>query len=313
MKTVDQIIQATKGCENNGKIYLLDIISDISGIFCSDGDILYLVINKEGCRPLSITTEFLQMDTDVYVQSFDEKKSFPDAEYNILRYKGSGIDGYEDNVESFINLCVAHTKLLKGESFEQFFYSLISLFQLPKEQTFLNLMGLFGELSVIREIYKSTELDVSPFWHADGSFSKYDFALPNRNSIEVKSSSKGDKAVGIKHAQLFSLPQRVCLASVQVIEDNSGWTVEELINEMRKDSNICNNLQFELSLQKELKRVSPDEVKSKRFVTNSVHFFLNSSINPFPVLPDNVNGIEYIIDLSESKVLSQDALIEFLS
>ena len=174
-------------------------------------------------------------------------------------------------------------------------------------------MGLFGELSVIRELYKSTGLDVSPFWHADGSLSKYDFALPNRNSIEVKSSSKGDKSVKIKHAQLFALPQRVCLASVHVLEDNSGWTLEELINEMRKESNICNNLQFELSLQKELKRVSPDEVKFKRFLTNSVHFFLNSSINPFPILPDSVTGIEYVIDLSDMKGLSRDALIEFLS
>ena len=313
MKTIDQIIQETLSCVKNGKLYLIDKITEKSGLFCSDGDILYLVMNNEGCSSLSVVTEFLQMDTSVFVQSFDEHKSFPDCEYNILRYKWSCIDGYEENVASFVNLCIAHSKLLNGDSFEQFFYSLISLFQLPKEQNYLNLMGLFGELSVIKHVFFTNRIDISPFWHTDGPFSKYDFSLPNKNSIEVKASSKGDKAISIKHAQLFSLPQKVCLASVQVIEDNSGRTVEELINEMRKDSNICNNLQFELSLQKELKRVSPDEVKSKRFVTNSVHFFLNSSINPFQILPDNVNGVEYVIDLSESKELSQDALIEFLS
>ena len=313
MKTANQIIQATKQCLNNGKIYLLDKISDISGVFCSNGDILYLVINKEECRPLSIATEFLLMDTGVYVQSFDENRTFPDAEYNILRYKSTGIEGHEDNVESFLKLCVAHTELLNGGSFEQFFYSLISLFQLPKEQSFTNLMGFFGELSVIQEIYKRTGIDISEYWHLDGSTSKCDFSLPNRNSIEVKSSSKGNKSVSIKHSQLFSLPQRICLASVHVIEDNSGRTIEELIEELRNGERICNNLHFELSLQKEFKRVSPDEVKSKRFVARAISFFINSSINPFPIIPENITGMEYLIDLSDSEGLSQIALEEFLS
>ena len=143
-----------------------------------------------------------------------------------------------------------------------------------------------------------------------------DFLIRRNNKVipvEVKSSSKGDKSVNIKHAQLFSLSQKVCLISVHVIEDNSGKSIEELINEIRIDSKICNNLQFELSLVKELKRVSPEEVKRKRFITKSIHFFLNSDINPFQILPENVSGLEYIIDLSETNGMSPDAIEEFLS
>lgn len=306
MKDIDQIIKETVSCVHNGKLYLIDKITDKSGLFCSDGDLLYLVINHEGCSPISVVTEFLQMDTNVFVQSFDEHKSFPDCEYNILRYKGSCIDGYEDNVASFVNLCIAHSKLLNGDSFEQFFYSLISLFQLPKEQNYLNLMGLFGELTVIKHVFFTKRIDISPSWHADGPYSKYDFSLPNKSSIEVKTSSKGDKAISIKHSQLFSSLDKIVLASVLVVEDNSGCTLKDLIEELRSNSEYCNSLQFEISLQKELKRVSQDEAASKRFSFKDVHFFLNQSINPFVSVPENVDKLEYCIDLSDSPQISNE-------
>jgi len=312
MKDIDQIIKETAACVHNGKLYLIDKISDKSGLFCSDGDLLYLVINHEGCSPLSVVTEFLQMDTNVFVQSFDEHRSFPDYEYNILRYKGSCIEGYEENIASFVNLCIAHSKLLNGDSFEQFFYSLISLFQLPKEQNYLNLMGLFGELSVIKHIFFTTKIDISPYWHNDGPYSKLDFSLHNKNSIEVKSSSKGDKAISIKHSQLFSSLDRIVLASVLMVEDNSGSSLNELIEELRSNSDYCNNLQFEISLQKELKRVSQDEASNKRFSLKSIHYFLNQSINPFETIPDNIEKLEYCIDLSDSPHMSDRDLESFI-
>ena len=278
MKTIDQIIQMTQSCVHNNKLYLIDKISEKSGLFCSNGDILYLVINNECCSSISVATEYLQMDTNVFVQSFDEDRTFPDSEYNILRYKGINIDEQRENVESFVNLCVAHSKLLGGESFEQFFYSLISLFQLPKEQSYLNLMGLYGELSVIRHLFSTYKIDVSSYWHTDGPYSKVDFTFPNKNSIEVKSSSKGDKAVSIKHSQLFSSLDSIVLASVHIFEDNSGFTLNELIDALHSSRDYCNNLQFEISLQKELKRVSPNDADKKRFVVNDIHYFLCQGI-----------------------------------
>ncbi len=313
MKTIDQIIQEATTCVRNGKIYLIDKITDKSGLFCSDGDILYLVMNLEGCSSLSVSTDYLQMDTNVFVQSFDEHKSFPDCEYNILRYKGSRIINHTDNVASFVNLCVAHSKLLNGDSFEQFFYSLISLFQLPREQSFLNLVGLFGELTVIKHIHLTFGSDISPFWHFDGSFSKYDFALSNKKAIEVKSSAKGDKSISIKHSQLFSSIDFVCLASVNVIEDNSGITVAELIDDLRHSEGICDNLQFEISLQRELKRVSPEELKAKRFTAQSVQYYNNTTINPFPILPTNVDSLEYNLDLTESPKMNLEQMLAFLN
>lgn len=311
MKTLEQIIQETISCIPNGKIYLIEAISDKAGLFCSNGDILYLVINSEGCSSMSVATEFLQMDTDVFIQSFDEQRSFPDAEYNVLRYRGSTINEHIDNVESFVNLCMAHAKLLNGDSFEQFFYSLISLFQLPREQNYLNLMGLLGELSVIKHIYLQYGIDISPYWHLDGSFSKYDFSLPNKSAIEIKSSSKGDKAVSIKHSQLFSGPATVCLTSVQVCEDSSGITLEELINSIRDIEGLCCNLQFEISLQKELKRVSQEQMRNKRFIFGPIHYFENNRINPFPLIPERVCSLEYVMDLSDAPQLTEKELSQF--
>ena len=201
---------------------------------------------------------------------------------------------------------------MNGDSFEQFFYSLISLFQLPREQNYLNLMGLVGELSVIKHIYLQHGIDISPYWHIDGSFSQYDFSLPNKSALEIKSSSKGDKAVSIKHSQLFSGPARVCLTSVQVCEDSSGITLEELINSIRVIKGLCYNLQFEISLQKELKRVSQEQMRNKRFILGPILFFENNRIKPFPVIPENVSSLEYVLDLSDAPQLNDNELSNFL-
>lgn len=313
MKSIDQIIRETKSCVHNSKLYLIEKITKKSGLFCSDGDILYLVMNHEHCSSLSVETTFLQMDTDVFVQSFEEQKSFPDSNYNILRYKGTCIDDQTDNVTSFVNLCVAHSNLLNGDSFEQFFYSLISLFQLPKEQSYLNLEGTIGELLVIRNLFQIYQVDISPFWHLDGPNSKYDYSLPNKNAIEVKASSRGDKAISIKHSQLFSSLDRVVLASVHIFEDNSGFTLNELIDDLRSAPDYCKSLQFEISLQKELKRVSPDEAQNKRFCVHSIHYYNNGEINPFPTLSENVSGLEYKLDLTESSEMSEESLELFLA
>ena len=313
MKSIDQIIQETKSCAHNSKLYLIEKITDRSGLFCSDGDILYLVMNHEHCSPLSVETTFLQMATNVFVQSFDEQRSFPDSNYNILRYKGNCLDEQTDNVEAFVDLCVAHSNLLNGDSFEQFFYSLISLFQLPREQSYLNLEGLFGELSVIKHLFKTYHFDISPYWHLDGPYSKYDFSLPNKNSIEVKTSSKGNKAISIKHSQMFSSLKGVILASVQIQEDSLGLSLNELIDDLRSAHNYCKNLQFEISLQKELKRVVPDEAQNRRFCVLSEHYYTSESINPFPVLPDNVDSVEYKLDLTESPEIGEESLGHLLA
>lgn len=312
MKTIDQIIQETVSCVHNGRIYLIESISEKAGLFCSDGDILYLVKNHEGCTSLSIATEYLHMDTNVFIQSFEEQRSFPDGEYNVLRYKGDFIREHEDNVDSFVNLCIAHAKLLNGESFEQFFYSLISLFQLPREQNYLNLIGLVGELSVISYVYHHFRVDISPYWHLGGAYAKYDFSIPGRLAIEVKSSSKGDKEVSIKHSQLFTDAASVCVAVVHVSEDSTGNSLEEILQSIRNTEGLCNNLQFELSLQKELKRVSHDQMRIKRFIISSIRFFDNRSINPFPIVPDNISSLEYDLDLSELPSLDDSSLISYL-
>ena len=94
------------------------------------------------------------------------------------------------------------------------------------------------------------------------------------------------------------------MASVLVVEDNSGCSLNELIEELRSNSDYCNNLQFEISLQKELKRVSQDEASNKKFSLKSIHYFLNQSINPFETIPENVDKLEYCIDLSDSSHMS---------
>ena len=74
---------------------------------------------------------------------------------------------------------------------------------------------------------------------------------------------------------------------------------------MEADKCGYNSINFSINLEKEKKRVSKRDLKELRFTTKSVKFFDTLKLNPFPVVPDNVNKLKYRLDLSDSKPLTQ--------
>jgi hypothetical protein len=92
---------------------------------------------------------------------------------------------------------------MHSSKFVEFFDSLIDIFQIPNDQSFKNVVGLYGELSIIKNIYDTYKVDISPFWHLNGSSSKYDFSLKNFN-LEIKTTSSKNKMIDIKHYQIFN-------------------------------------------------------------------------------------------------------------
>ena len=171
----------------------------------------------------------------------------------------------------------------------------MNLFQFPREQRFINLVGLFGELSFLKYVSQVMNRDLSDHWHKTGSTDKYDIALDSCN-LEIKTTMSVDELVTIKHSQLFNL-DRNFLVAVLVEESNGGKTLNQLIAEMQSHTEHFKSFSFALNLEKEKKRISPIDAENKRFSFKSVTIYDASVINPFKELPENISSMEYKLDL----------------
>lgn len=282
---------------HDSTLYLLEKLPSETGLFASNGNVLYLVPNKEKCSSLSIKTEYLRVETNIFVSAFNPSvSSFENGYYNYVELLLPALNDLEANFGAFVNLCLAHATYTNGEEFMSFFDSLVSLFQLPREQQYKNLVGLMGELLLIESAYQNYKEDLSLYWHADGSSSRMDFTCPYAN-LEVKTTPTDSLSFTIKHNQLFVNSEKNYLVAVSIEENNSGRTLEELISKLLKDPNICNSMSFSVNIEKEKRRVSPTEINSRRFVLKKIGVYRATDINPFAIIPDSVEDLSYKLNL----------------
>lgn len=282
---------------HDSTLYLLEKLPFETGLFASNGNVLYLVPNKEKCSSLSIKTEYLRVETNIFVSAFNPSvSSFRNGYYNYVELLLPALNDLKANMSAFVNLCLAHATYTNGEEFLSFFDSLVSLFQLPREQQYKNLVGLMGELLLIEYIYQKFNEDLSQYWHTEGSFSRLDFTCPYAN-LEVKTTPTDSLSFTIKHNQLFINSDKNYLVTVAIEENNSGRTLEELETCLLQDLNICNSMSFCINLEKEKRRVSPTEISSRRFVIKKIGVYRANDINPFVNIPENVEDLSYKLNL----------------
>ena len=283
-------------------IYLLEALSDTAGFFSNEGRLLYVAKDIYSYSFEGIETDYLKLQTHVRISSVDNNPTFKDDYYNIIVYKGSLDD--EDNLISFVQICSMHACNSDELSFKEFFYSLIALFQLPKEQAFKNILGLYGELKFMEYAYNQFHVDVSGSWHRRGPYSQYDFSNGS-NSIEIKTTLSDSCEVSIKHQQIFG--DHPCFLVIMVCEQyDNGETVDELIQSMYDNKNAFKSVNFGINLAKELKRVSVKDAKELHFIVREILFYNTIDINPFPCLPDNVNKLSYNLDYTDLVPLGID-------
>lgn len=292
-----QILDKIENIPQDDTLYLLEKLPCGTGLFACNGNILYLVPNKENCESLGIKTSFLRLETNVYVSAFNTSvSSFEDAYYNYVELLLSKMQNSNEDLSAFTNLCMAHASYVEGKRFIPFFDSLVSLFQLPKEQNYKNLIGFVGELMFIEFMYNEYAIDLSPFWHSEGSVSKLDFVCPYVN-FEVKTTSNDSMTFNIKHNQLFDNLGNTYLIAVSIKEDNLGRTLDDVILRLLENADCCNSLQFTESIEKEKRRISPVDMKIKRFSLKRIYAYNAKEINPFVSIPDCVEDLSYKLNL----------------
>lgn len=249
----------------------------------------------------SVDTEFLSIKTHLYLSSIKNSIQFKNGYYNIIGFKGTCENS---KIDTFINLCRIHSNNCDELSFWEFFYSLTSLFKPQHEQQFKNLLGLVGELAFMRTVNALVGHDISADWHGKETYSKYDF-ISAKSNVEVKTIISEEPIVTIKHSQIFNGDKNfLCL--VCVVESDIGKTVSEIIEDLRMIPNKFNNLHFNLNIEKELQRISPVEMNSKRFHIRGISLYDVKYLNIFCEIPYEISELQYKYDLGDAVPLDME-------
>lgn len=297
--TNQEIIDALTSSPCDDKLYLICKLSEISGLFATNAKLAYLTKNIDNLTSESIETEYLSFQTNVYIHSVEHAPSFESDSYNLIVFKK---DVHNNDIFSFIELCKTHSQNASELAFKNFFYSLISLFQLPTEQTFKNALGLYGELKFMQYMLQQHSKDISKDWHKSGSSSLFDFTgSPN---YEVKSVLSEEMEVNIKHSQIFN--EHGCVLVVVNCEKyDEGESISDVIQWLEDNATGFSTLNANINLQKELKRIAPSQKSDLRFFAMKITMFDSNAINPFESLPDKISRLSYVYDLSDKSYLEE--------
>lgn len=303
-----KIVNALDNIEDKDALYLIEPITEKTGFFSSDGKLIFIAKDEAGLTSEGIETEYLKLQTHIKISAVKNHQTFEDGYYNLITFKA---ESSNDNIFDFINLCEIYAENEEELSFRDFFYTLISIFQLPSQKNYLNAIGLYGELKFMEYCAKEMHLDISPYWHRKGELSKYDFSNGD-NFIEIKSNSNGSDFATIKHKQIFEVSDGY-LVLVSANIDDTGETIDELIERMQAEKNYFNNINFNVNLTKELKRISEIDCQTVRFVVNEIKMFNTKDINPFDNVPVGIKELQYKYDLSECIEIEKEEVIDLLN
>lgn len=297
MIDITQLLNRIFSAPKDNKLHLLEKLPFETGLFAQNGNVLYMVLNDEHCPSMSVKTDFLHLNTNIFVSAFNQSAvSFENGHYNTVELLLTEPSDRESHLRAFVNLCLAHATYMRAKNFMAFFDSLVSLFQLPKEQHYKNLIGLMGELLFIEYIYQNHGVDLSTYWHTDGPSSKLDFVCPYAN-FEVKTTASETLSFTIKHDQIFTDSDKNHLIAVEIEESNSGRTLAGVIETLLEAPDYCNSMKFAVNIEQERIRIAATELNNKRFVLKKIYAYRANDINPFDRIPDCVEGISYKLDL----------------
>lgn len=305
-------IEDFAGYPEDGKVRLVEKISDTAGFYVCDNDPIYATeVKGSGVGRKEAETACLKLLLGAKLRPInDEGEELEDdgeRYFDIIR-----LINWTNNREctAFLELCEMHANEETSLSFEDFFYSLNELFQPNKEQSKLNAYGLYCELALIDQMSEKMQrnIDFTDYWQLDGSSSKYDFTFPEGN-IEVKSASR-DVEVMIKQDQLFNKDDNY-LVTVCVERNPSGETLIDLIERLLHRNSCFTTLRSKLELNRRVLQVNEKDLR-KRMKVCFIRSFEAKFINPFNDLPDRVTQLSYRLNLVDVEYESEIELVDKL-
>lgn len=308
MILLNKIAEAINTSPIDDKLYLIEKCSDVAGFFVSNKHFIYMVKNTESIAPSSLQTEYLKLQSNVNIIAVENLQHFDSGLYNLIEYRVPYNENYSA-FESFINLCLSHINLMNSRKFVDFFNSLITIFQNETIEKKKNIFGLFGELSLIYYFYTNFKINLVPYWHTSGSYSKYDFSV-NGTNIEVKTSNSL-KEVQLKHFQIFNDDQNFLAISL-VENNNSGVSLKELEEKLKKIDEVSSDFNFIINLETEKARLDKSDFTNKKLKLLGIKIYDCKKINPFNEIPENITNMEYRMDLLNCESIDNEIIKSIL-
>lgn len=289
-------------------IYLLKVLNENSAFLYNEKKVYFAIKNILNLNSESIDTTNLSLRTNVFINSVENNPSFKPGYYNILFFNN---DLNSDLFSTFVDLCTVYSSENNTKDFISFFYSLITLFQLPKEENFRNLIGFYGELKLIQILFEKYSLDISNSWHKTGSsFDKYDFVFQKIN-LEVKTSTKEENIFKIKHNQIFN-DHNNYVALLNINLDNSGETVVNLLDYFKLTKPFSNNLDFLIKLEREKTKINFKESNKTFFKFYNLSFFHCNDLEKITNIPSAITNISYNYNFESQTKTDIKKLLNFL-
>lgn len=285
------------------RVFLIEKIDGKNGFFLFEDKLTFARLSETNSGT-NLATSMLDYFPCVNLKSVENDPSFQEGYFDFLVLKTDD----SDLIASFVALCRAYVK--DGSvSFNDFIVGMIDLFQLPKRESKLNAIGLFGELYLIKVIYDSCKKDFTNGWHLSGAFSRYDFSFTKFN-LEIKTSTADSTNYLIKHSQLFNDSKNyIGLIRLERV-DTVGTSLKELIETMKNESPFAENVRFQIALQKELKKSFDVDVLEDRYNYKSAYFFESDKLDTIGQIPFCITEIEYRYDFDITDSLSLEEFID---
>ena len=84
MIDITQLLNRILSAPKDNKLHLLEKLPFETGLFAQNGNVLYMVLNDEHCPSLSVKTDFLHLNTNIFVSAFNQSAvSFKNGHYMI--------------------------------------------------------------------------------------------------------------------------------------------------------------------------------------------------------------------------------------
>lgn len=301
---LDSIKRAFKNNIFDSKlIYLIFKITDDAGIFAYDNKVIYMVKNVQNIPYKSLDTINLSLRCNLKISSVEDYASFSEGYYNIIMFN-SDVNSEEFSV--FVSLCDIYSKNTPTIKFDEFFFQLTRLFQMPREESYTNLIGFFGEIWFIYETFNKYEISIADFWHVNGSNDIYDFSFLGKFNCEIKTTVKDDNTFKIKHKQLFNNDDNYVLV-YNIQENPTGFSIKNIIDLLNKSKIFSDNINFQIKLEEEKKKCNIKHLETSAFSVVKSYLYFNKELETLNNIPSCINNINYnyTFDCDNSFEMSQ--------
>lgn len=286
-------------------LYLIYKPNDEFGFFYQNGTVFFGKKSIPGTEAESIDTSYLDLNMNIFIKSISFDSSFTTGYYDLLAFKGRTSD--EMYFDTFYNICNAYCSDTKGISFYDFFKSLTDIFKKDRGEVYKRLIGLIGELMVIKKIYSEKGINIADNWHLTGTNSKFDFSFLNSN-LEIKTTTKSEMVFELKHSQIFN-NQNNYIGVVSLIETGEGESLDSLREYFNSMDVFSNDVKFQIALTNEYLKVKEKKDREKSFALDSFEVFSINDMETINEIPSCISSIKYNYDFSYVEPCSIDEVV----